>query len=154
MTNLLDINGRFFYEKCDLILEIKEKLGYCLEQQKKLIPAAKCWLDCFYGQIELDGHDDTYEALFYILKISQSLIEEADSALDRVEKVKSNLDKAKKYFSRAMSISKKLQGKECRVLEARSDLLEQMPEPTVVAKDIHTLENYVQMADAQIAAMR
>lgn len=153
LQRLLDNYGKYFYEKCDLMLELKEKLGFVLDLQKKPIAAAKHWLDCFYGQVETDGYDDSYEALFYLLKITQALIEDADRTLDRLDKVKTNLDKAKKYFNRAMAISKKLQGKECRVLEARSDILEQMPEPTAVAKDLHTLENFLQVAAQQISAM-
>lgn len=146
LQNILLNYGQFFYSKSDLIAEVKEKLAYIFEEQKQLKAAMKCWLDCFYSTRELDG-EDTYEALFYLLKITSALIEEADTFLDRRDKVRSNLDKARKYFSRAMSISKKLEGKECRVLEARSDLLEQMPEPTTVAKDLATLERYCQMFD-------
>ncbi|KAI1296598.1 SET and MYND domain-containing protein 4 [Halotydeus destructor] len=151
LKKLMNDKGKFFYKNNDLILEIKEKLAYIYECQKKLRSAAKLWLDCYYGQLELDGFDDSYEALFYLLKITSSLVEEADGMLDQLDKVKISFHKATKYFARAMSISKKLQGKECRVLEARSDLLEQMPEPTVVAKDLQALENYLQVADEQIS---
>lgn len=133
--------SRYLYSKSDIICEIKEKLAYVCEEQKKLRDAMKAWLDCYYITKELEG-EDTYEALFYLLKITSGLIEEADSFLDNPEKVVANLAKAKKYFARAMVVSKRLEGKEVRVLEARSYLLEQMPEPTVVAKDLETLTNY------------
>lgn len=150
LDSLVKTYGKYFYEKSHRIIEVKEKYAYLCELKKDspgiMKQAMTLWLQCYYGTTTVEGQY-TYEALFFLLKITAGLIEEADAAVEdkKWDKVKSNLDKINKYYKRALSISKKLRGREAKLLEAREEILINMPDMTSLAKDISNISTLVDM---------
>lgn len=147
LDSLIKTYAKYFYEKSHRIIEVKEKYAYLCELKKGVMKQAMTlWLQCYYGTTAIEGQY-TYEALFFLLKITSGLIEEADAAVEekKWDKVKSNLEKINKYYKRALIVSKKLRGREAKLLEAREEILLNMPDMNLLAKDIKNISTLVNM---------
>ena len=147
LDSLVKTYAKYFYEKSHRIIEVKEKYAYLCELKKGVMrQAMTLWLQCYYGTTAIEG-PYTYEALFFLLKITAGLIEEADASVEekKWDKVKSNLEKINKYYKRALIVSKKLRGREAKLLEAREEILVNMPDMNLLAKDIKNISTLVSM---------
>lgn len=140
LNSLIRNYSKYVYSKSYRMIELKERLAYVYEVQNKMRDAMRLWLECYYSTRHLEG-EDNYDCLFFLLKISQGLIMESDSAVERKEfdKIKVNLDKINKYFKRAIMVSKLLKGREGKLLEARDDILHSLPDLHAVSSDIKNL---------------
>lgn len=146
LNTMIKTYSKYFYDKSYRMIELKEKLAYVYELQKKLREAMKLWLECYYATRQLEG-EDNYDCLFFLLKITSSLIEESDSLVEdkQFERVRANLEKISKYFKRAVLVSKKLKGREARLLEARDEILHNMPDIQTISKDMKNLQTLCSM---------
>lgn len=142
LTYLLEKYSPFFYSSSEIIRELKEKLAIVHEEMKMVEPAAKLWLECYKITKELEEGDDNYECLFYLCKITSTLIEEADKKLGNHALVRSHVDKAMKYYKKCMMISKRLHGKEVKLLETSPDILQNIPNLASIESDLKNLISY------------
>lgn len=146
LNTMIKTYGKYFYDKSYRMIELKEKLAYVYELQKKLREAMKLWLDCYYATRHLEG-EDNYECLFFLLKITSALIEESDGLVEEknYERIAANMEKINKYFKRAVFVSKKLKGKEARLLETRDEILQNMPDLQTISRDMKNLQTFCSM---------
>lgn len=140
LNSLIKNYSKYVYSKSYRMIELKERLAYVYELQKKMREAMKLWLECYYSTRVLEG-EDNYDCLFFLLKITQGLIVESDECVESKEfdKIKSNLEKINKYFKRAVMVSKKLKGREGKLLEAREEILHTLPDLHSISNDIKNL---------------
>lgn len=146
LNAMIKTYSKYFYEKSYRMIELKEKLAYVYELQKKLREAMKLWLECYYATRQLEG-EDNYDCLFFLLKITSALIEESDGLVEDkdFDRMRANLEKISKYFKRAVLVSKKLKGREARLLEARDEILHNMPDIHTVSRDMKNLQTLCSM---------
>jgi hypothetical protein len=146
LNTMIKTYAKYFYDKSYRMIELKEKLAYVYELQKKLREAMKLWLECYYATRQVEG-EDNYECLFFLLKITSALIEESDGLVDEknYDRIRANLEKISKYFKRAVIVSKKLKGKEARLLETRDEILQNMPDLQIISRDMKNLQTLCSM---------
>ena len=148
LSTMIRNYSRHLYDGSYRMIELKEKLAYVCELQNKLRESMKLWLQCFYSTRALEG-EDNYDCLFFLLKITQALVAETDALLPLrpdapvadTERARANVDKMHKYLRRALFVTKKLGGKEARLLEARDDVLHNLPDLHLLSRDVRRLHD-------------
>lgn len=146
LNSLIKNYSKYISSKSYRMVELKERLAAVYEMEKKMRDAMKLWLECFYTTRLLEG-EDNYDCLCFLLKITQGLVQEADEFVNekQFDKLKVCLEKIQKYFKRAVLVSKKLKGREGKLLEARDEILHNIPDLKTVSQDIQNLTTLANM---------